>query len=95
MARDYTRARDPAKRLRQLRENGRHQKKVKLLIVPRVSKEVVEHFGKDFMIIKEGAGLYSHKFIVTFTTCMPSTPKLNFWWREVAARTDGGAIHFL
>ncbi len=93
---NYTAYKDPRRRLQRLRDAGKgHQGKFKALIVDKITPEIREHFGGDFLLLTEGAGLYSQNFSVVFTTVIPSTPKLNFWWREVARRTDGGAVTFL
>lgn len=91
----YHRASDVASRLKKLRGNGQRNSTVTAMIVHRISPSIRKVFGERFFLIEEGAGLYGHKFDHAFAACSPTLPKMSFWWREVAARCEGGAVEFL
>lgn len=95
MPNDWTRHNDPDRRLRELREKGVRNSKHKLLIVHRVTDSIKEDFGGQFMVLTEGAGLYSHKFSRVYTTLTPNTDKYGAWWAELQWRCDTGRIEFL
>jgi hypothetical protein len=91
---DYRRHHDPAARLAELRSGKNHSSKCVLMVVPRRTPEVMDAFGRHFMVVEEGQGLYSHTFYRVFATVTPNVLRYGFWWNEVKARSDDKCIFF-